>query len=218
MTNREFETLSKELEAVATRIPHSWGSVQNNRTDDKIDMFSLHTYAALEYAVRNLDVEERNYLKRRWYLWKCSQCDEYLFYRNENVEKNPNPFDKDWDIRIGKDLYLDIKGTVIPKGFWSNVADVLRNPAKIIEYYYEKQSKGRRYDIQNRLFIVHHSLVHPQRELYLRCAWEKKKEIYDFFCRNAEKVGLYETRGVKAGVIFILETDIDVIKYKIMGL
>lgn len=218
MTNREFETLSMELEMLATRIPLCWGSVQNNRIDDKINMFSLDTYEALEYAVRNLNVEESNYLKRRWYLWRCSQCDEYLFYRNENVEKNPNPCDKAWDIRIGDGLYLDIKGTVIPKGFRSNVAEVLRNPAEMVEYYYEKQSTGRRYDIQNRLFIVHHSFVHPQRELYLRCAWEKKKEIYSYFCRNVEKVGFYETRGVKAGVIFIMETDVNVLNYKIMGL
>jgi hypothetical protein len=48
----------------------------------------------------------------------------------------------------------------------------------MINFFYEEQSRGVRNDIQNRLFIIHHSYRAQERELYLRCHWEFKLDLY----------------------------------------
>lgn len=58
----------------------------------------------------------------------------------------------------------------------------------MIRFYYEEQSRGRRFDIQNRLFIVHHSFVDPNREFYLTCAWESERNIYIIFSKNVGEI------------------------------
>lgn len=115
MNNSEFDALSNDLRSLATRIPLHWGAIQNNRTDDRIDMFAIDSYSELERQISHLSEEKKNYLRRRWYLWKCSQCDEYLFYVNDNVIQNPNRYDKSYDVRINGNLDFDIKGSVIPQ-------------------------------------------------------------------------------------------------------
>ena len=170
MTAAEFTTLSSDLRILSSKIPLHWGRVQNNYVDDQINMFSINSYADLEKNISHLTEEQKNYLRRRWYLWKCSECDEYLFYINPNTEKNPNPYDKEFDVIINNKYKFDIKGTVIPKDLRRDVNDVINHPEGMIKFFYDKQSTGRRFDIQNRLFIVHHSFIDQRREFYLRCA------------------------------------------------
>ena len=171
MNQVEFNVLSADLKKIAGIIPLNWGAVQQNCIDDSINMFSIATYSELERQISPLSEFKKNYFRRRWYLWKCAECDEYLFYKNPNVEKNPNHCDKAWDVRINQNDVFDIKGTVIPREMRNDVEAVIDNPGKMVEFFYDKQSRGIRYDIQNRLFIIHHSFVDPDRELYLRCAW-----------------------------------------------
>ena len=218
MTSREFDILSNDLRSLAVNIPLHWGAVQNDLTDDRIDMFAIDSYSELERQISRLPEEKKDYLRRRWYLWKCSQCDEYLFYVNDNVEPNPNPCDKTYDVRINGNLDFDIKGTVIPQSMRGDIEGVLRDPRKMIDFFYDEQSTGRRYDIQNRLFIVHHSFVNQSRELYLRCAWRSKRSIYREFCQKARSITFYKTHGVISGVIFILEREKNKVQYRIFGL
>jgi hypothetical protein len=218
MNKDEFDVLSEDLRTLAKNIPLHWGYVQNNRIDDRINMFSINSYQELENQISNLSDDKKNYLRRRWYLWKCSQCDEYLFYKYDNVEKNPNPYDKSWDVRIDNKYSFDIKGTVIPKDMRDSADSVIENPKKMIEFFYEKQSTGRRYDIQNRLFIVHHSFIEPEREFYLRCAWQSKEQIYKEFIDNIDNIQFVSTHGVKAGVIFVLERNRSLVEYNIAGM
>lgn len=218
MTNEEFNTLSSDLRILAKNIPLNWGRVQNNKNDDKIDMFSIQSYDELEKTIMVLPDIEQNYLRRRWYLWRCSQCDEYLFCVNNNVEANPNPYDKEWDIRFNRSISFDIKGTIVPKSMRLEIEPIIKNPEKMIRFYYDEQSKGRRYDIQNRLFIIHHSFVDPIREFYLRCAWESKRKLYKYFSENIDQIKLIEYKGVKAAVIFILERTQGVVSSEIYGL
>lgn len=218
MTNEEFNTLSSDLRILAKNIPLNWGRVQNNKNDDKIDMFSIQSYDELEKTIMVLPDIEQNYLRRQWYLWRCSQCDEYLFCVNNNVEANPNPYDKEWDIRFNRSISFDIKGTIVPKSMRLEIEPIIKNPEKMIRFYYDEQSKGRRYDIQNRLFIIHHSFVDPIREFYLRCAWESKRELYKYFSENIDQIKLIEYKGVKAAVIFILERTREVVSPEIYGL
>lgn len=218
MTSEEFAGLSLDLRKLALKIPLHWGRVQNNYVDDKINMFAIDNYTDLERNINSLTEEQKNYLRRRWYLWKCSECDEYLFYINSNTEKNPNPYDKEFDIIINNKYKFDIKGTVIPRDLRGDVENVLNHPEEMIKFFYDMQSKGRRFDIQNRLFVVHHSFVDQKREFYLRCAWESKKKIYKEFCDKIDSINFFSIYNVKAGVIFILEREINQVSYKIYGL
>ncbi len=218
MNHLYFENLSSDLRALAAKIPLHWGAVQNNRFDDAINMFDIETYGELERALQHLPQDHANYLRRRWYLWKCSLCDEYLFYRNANVQRNPNHYDKSYDVRFNGNLDFDIKGTVIPREMRDNVEHIIQHPEDMVRFFYEKQSTGRRFDIQNRLYIVHHSCVDPQRELYLRCAWESKKNCYEQFANAADRISFVKYRNVISGVIFILERTHGTVTHIIHGL
>ena len=168
-------------------------------------------------SISTLSKESQEYLTRRWFLWKCSQCDEYLFYRNANIEKNPNPKDKRYDILINGNLYFDVKGTVIPAHMRKDVDSVISNPYEMVKFYYDRQSRGRRYDIQNRLFIVHHSYVDVDREFILRTAWDVKQTCYERFAKIANQIDYIKYSNVFSGLIFILEKDLGKFEYKIYG-
>ena len=218
MNRSDFDVLSADLRTLAKNVPLHWGAVQNNRTDDNINMFSIGTYAELESKIANLSDSDKNYLRRRWYLWKCAECDEFLFYQNNNVLKNPDKYDKEWDVCINNQFRFDIKGTVIPRDMRNNAEFTIANPDKMVEFFYDKQSTGRRYDIQNRLFIVHHSFVDQSREFHLRCAWQSKERIYKTFIDQIDRISFIDIYNVKAGVIFILEKEQNRVEYKISGL
>ncbi|MBQ7177059.1 MAG: hypothetical protein IJS08_06560, partial [Victivallales bacterium] len=120
--------------------------------------------------------------------------------------------------RINGNYEFDIKGTVVPRDMRDGVEELLVNPLPMVDFFYDKQSTGRRYDIQNRLFIVHHSFVDVERELLLRCAWQSKERIYKQFCDNIDHIKFLSTHHVIAGVIYILERQKGSIDFKISGL
>lgn len=208
MDSQEYEKLAKDLQDLARIIPLRWGNIQNDRIDRKINMFNIHSFSELENAINHLEEFSKTYYRRRWFLWKCAQCDEYLFYRNNNVKPNPNPRDQSYDIEFNDDEYLrfDVKGTIIPRDFRTNTTAVLNNPSNIVKFFYEKQSKGVRFNIQNRLFLVHHSFVKQEREMYLRCHWEFKKQVFEEYSNKISQTSKFITyNNVIADVIFIIE-------------
>lgn len=207
MDSGTFEKLSNDLRELASEIPLSWGAVQNNRHDRLVDMFGCETFDSLEEAISRFDAPIKQYFRRRWYMWKCAQCDEYIFCENEGVVPNPNPRDQSWDIDIAGVRRFDIKGTVVPRYMRGDVESLLRDPSQMIAFYYERQSRGVRYCIQNRLFVVHHSFVAQEREFYLRCAWGVKKQAYNAFCARINSVRVFPYNGCVAAVIFILEKE-----------
>lgn len=157
MTAKEFEKLSLDLRKLAKSIPLNWGQVQNNRSDDKINMFSIDLYEDLEKQIEHLSEPEKNYLRRRWYLWRCSQCDEYLFYSNDNVEQNPDRYDKAWDVRFCSSIAFDVKGTVVPRDMRTRVEDLIDDPHEMVRFF--MMSKVEVGDLIFRigclLFIIH---------------------------------------------------------------
>lgn len=218
MTNSEYHILSKELQSLVKSIPLNWGRVQNNKTDYKIDMFNCTTLDALEKEIKNLQNVDKNYFIRRWFLWRCSQVDEYLFYKENNVNKNPNRKDQSWDIVFNGSSYFDVKGTVLPKSFREDFIINENNERRLIEFYYNNQSKGVRYNIQNRLFIIHHSFKNTERSMYLRCHWALKEIAYNEFNNliSNSKVNLINHKSAFAKCIFIIESKENHFYYKII--
>lgn len=115
MDKSEFDILSKDLRELATMIPLHWGGVQNNYVDDKINMFKINSFNELEKEISSLDEVKKNYLRRRWYLWKCSQCDEFLFYKNDNTEKIVIPMIKNMIFLLMANINLTLKGLLFPE-------------------------------------------------------------------------------------------------------
>jgi hypothetical protein len=221
MIQSEFEKLSNDLQQLAKIIPLQWGKIQNDGTDKQINMFDIHSFEDLENKISNLSDNSKNYFRRRWFLWKCAQCDEHIFCMNKNVIPNPNPRDQGYDIEFNGNnlLRFDIKGTVIPREFRNDINSVLRDPTEMINFFYEKQSTGVRNNIQNRLFVIHHSYRNQEREMYLRCHWTFKIHLYKLY---SEKVKLnskfIKFQNVKSDVIFILENLDKTITYSFIAI
>lgn len=206
MNKIEYEKLSKELQELSKAIPLKWGNIQNDKTDAKLRLFKICSKIQLETEIRNFSQKNKNYYRRRWFLWQCARVDEYLFYSQNNIKKNPNSKDKNWDIEFNnnKRLRFDIKGTVVPKKLRDGF--LFSNEQKIINFYYKNQSKGVRHNIQNRLFIVHHSYYNEERSLFLRCHWELKEKAYQYFLNVvSSKIEFKNYKTVIAKCIFIIE-------------
>lgn len=207
MDSVAFEKLAADLRTLASRIPLNWGAVQNNRYDHLVDMFGCETFESLEKAISGFGDTIKQYFRRRWYMWKCAQCDEHLFCENPNVISNPNHKDQGWDIEINGTKRFDIKGTVVPRAMRDAIEYLITDPLPMVKFYYDKQSRGVRYCLQNRLFIIHHSFVAQEREFYLRCAWGIKRTAYHDFCGTIASVKTYNYNGCEAAVLFVLERE-----------
>jgi hypothetical protein len=208
MTHPEYLQLSSDLQQLLKTIPLHWGAIQNDEMDCKIKMFQIKTFTELEIRIQSLSEEDKNYFRRRWFLWKCAQCDEYLFCTNQNVTPNPNPKDQGYDVEFNENpqLRFDVKGTVIPKKFRDNIDSIIQDPTEMIRFFYEKQSCGVRDHVQNRLFIVHHSFRSPEREMVLRCHWEYKENLYkEYASKIAQASNFINYQNVKADVVFLFE-------------
>lgn len=208
MTHQEYLQLSSDLQQLVKNIPLHWGAIQNDGMDSKIKMFQINSFTALENTIQNLSEANKNYFRRRWFLWKCAQCDEYIFCMNNNVTPNPNPRDQAYDIEFNNNsqLRFDVKGTVIPKKYRDNIDAVIQDPTEMIRFFYEEQSYGVRANIQNRLFIVHHSFRDSAREMYLRCHWDYKVNLYKEYASEISPTSNFiEYKNVKAGVLFLFE-------------
>jgi len=218
MTTGNFLQLSEELRHLAEKTPLHWGKVQSNRADHQINMFNCKTLDSLEAAIKDLSNDDQRYFRRRWFLWKCAQVDEYLFYNEQNVTKNPNPKDQSWDIAFNNTHFFDVKGTVVPKSLRRRFRVNETSEKTLINFYYDHQSKGVRHKLQNRLFIVHHSFHKNERSMYLRCHWELKKIAYQEFNHriSSSKINLIKHRFVYAKGIFIIESEPNEFSYKII--
>lgn len=208
MRHPEYLQLSSDLQQLLKTIPLHWGAIQNDGTDRKMDMFQINSFAELEIRIQKLPEEDKNYFRRRWFLWKCAQCDEYIFCTNHNVTPNPNTKDQGYDIEFNGNpqLRFDVKGTVIPKKFRDNIDAIMQDPTEMVRFFYEKQSRGVRDNIQNRLFIVHHSFRSAEREMVLRCHWDYKANLYKEYASKISQTSNFITyQNVKSDVVFLFE-------------
>jgi hypothetical protein len=208
MTQRQYEQLALDLQSLARIIPLNWGEIQNDVLDKQINMFQIQSFEELERQIAYLSESSRNYFRRRWFLWKSAQCDEYIFCMNNNVIPNPNFKDQSYDIEFNNhsSLRFDVKGTVVPKKFRTIINEVIEDPTSMIKFFYDEQSKGVRNNHQNRLFIIHHSYRVQEREMYLRCHWEYKKLIYrEYSTKISVNSNFINYRNTKSDVVFIFE-------------
>lgn len=208
MTSEDFLKLSVDLQKLSIEIPLHWGKIQNDFFDNQLNIFNINSFEELNSCTKNLDQEVRNYFKRRWFLWKCAQCDEHIFCLNPNVTPNPDKKDQAFDIEFNgnKALRFDVKSTVIPKQYRGSIETVIRNPQTLVNFFYKAQSKGVRDCIQNRIFIVHHSYINSTNEMQLRCRWNYKIEVYQEYASKIRPNSHFiHYQGAKSDIIFLFE-------------
>ncbi|TYB76709.1 hypothetical protein ES676_05020 [Bizionia saleffrena] len=206
MTAQEFKVLALHLEAIAPHIPERWGAIQNDKSDAKINMFRYASFEALEIALKPFDDGVKTYFKKRWFLWKCAQCDEYLFYKHTDVLKNPDRKDQNWDFEFfgEKRLQFDLKGTVIPKAIKQRLNPTESPSAEaIINFFYTKQSRGIRDNIQNRLFVIHCPFGRASDNL-LRVNFQAKALIYRQYIHTVKHHDNYPFFVYKSKLVDIL--------------
>lgn len=174
------------------------GRRQNNQDDDKINLFLITDYDQLLEKIKDFDIKIRDYYLRRWFIIKVSDCDEYLFSTFPDVLKYPNKYSKKFDFII--------KGYK----FKNKLEQIYRNPQEIIDFYYNEQSVGRRFAVQNRLFIVTIDEEDYPKELFLRRDFELKKWVFKrYLLKLNPKRNFYEInfQGEKliSDIIFIIK-------------
>jgi len=193
--------------------------MQLKKLDQKLPkLFEYETYdalnAAIERHIQKTFIENtedaRNYYRHRWFIYKCSEADEYLFKILPSVV-NDGSNDPNRDFTIRNKVSLDLKGTVLLKQYKDDPEYVYKNPLALIDSYYKEQSQDFHYRrrLQNRLFVVHHSYVAPERESYVRTLFDVKSVIFkryvDMMLQSDHKIFDY-MNGRKADLIMLVET------------
>jgi len=219
MQEEEYIFLSKHLQDIADKMPNSWATVQNNRHDYAVNVFNYNSLESLTDAIKHFSQDDRNYFLRRWFLWTCSRCDEYLFYRQDGIAQNPDYKGRDWDIEFfgRSELRFDIKSTVLPKEMRTKDLKLIPdNHLELIKFNYDRQSRGVRMSMQNRLFIVH-IFTEPDIENKLRTCFDSKEVIYtkytDTIRRNPYHK-FFEYSNAISDIIYIADSGSGFVEYR----
>lgn len=216
MTPKEFTVLSKYLRTLSEFVPLIWETTPNNKTNLKINTLEVDSFKRLESEIILFPEKDKNYFRKRWFLWECSRCDEYLFSINKNVIQNTNLRDQTYNIEFNNDpnLRFDIKGTVIPKSFRTKAKEVLQDPTEMIHFIYNEQNKGTIDKNHNHLFVIHYSHIAPERELRLKCLWDFKAVAYKKYAEKITSTSNFITyNNTISDVIFIVENEDQTISY-----
>jgi hypothetical protein len=202
--DEEYWMTVREVRGAALKMPMEWGAVQNNAMDYRTNgIFGTKRLSDFRDKIKGLSKADKQYALRRWYIRRCSECDEWLFTKHKNVERNRNSKDKEWDFAINGDRF-DLKGTRIPKNF--SYDDVTQDPESLIKWLYEHQSKETRFGLQNRLFLIHHSFKDPLRNDLIRCAYKSKEKAINEFLLDYDNVKKFDYKGAKATILILYET------------
>jgi len=211
MNESQFNALAKHLAEVAPDIPLRWGKVQNDFSDSKLNIFDYRSFRMLENALEGFSDNEKNYFKKRWFIWRCSQCDEYLFYSQAGVAANPESRDQDWDVEFfgRSDWRFDVKGTLVPRQLRkdSKKGPLPADAQKLISFNFENQSTGVRSHYQNRIFLVHVPFSY-RNENHLRANFRAKKNAVENYIETLLKEPTYrffDYKGLKCDVVFLCE-------------
>ena len=225
LNSEQFAVLNQHLNNICHSVPYKWGRMQTKEMDRKLPkLYEYETYDELNAAISHYaerkyittDDEQNNYYRHRWYVFRCSLGDEYLFKSLPDVigvENNP------WfDFTLFNRFNLDLKGTVILRQYKDDPEYVFRTPLALIDSLYKQQSQDFRYRrrLQNRLFLVHHSFIDPSREPVLRAAFDVKKIIFEDYAKllsspNHKLFDYYYDRN--ADIIFFVEKPDGTLEY-----
>lgn len=189
-----------------------WYAIQCNEIDNKLDSIGFWEISdGFEYedAINNcgLTEKEKAYARIRWFRKAVSSIDEDIFCSNDNVTKNPNQYDKEYDFKING-IKFDLKSTTPPKNKTFN------NTEELVKFYYEEQSKGRRYSLNSRLFFVVMTENNTS-GIVPRLMFNEKERVIKRYCENFSENDNIKFGNAVSQVLFMKVFEDFSVKYKV---
>ena len=135
------------------QIMEDWG-VQNNEDDRKTNfIYKCNTLNEVLYCVNKYKAPLQ-YALHRWFNYITSKNTEYIFCEFGAI-KEPNIYNHDIDIYINS-IPFDVKLTTYPKALNHRPYNLTTREGKneMIRWFYTNQSKGKRKQYINRLYVV----------------------------------------------------------------
>lgn len=186
---------SEELNSVQTELkkrhefPYRWFRQQNDRWDSLSNfIYAIKTWEDLQKEIYVLSKKEKlpfqeffQYASNRWYNFHSAEAVESVF--KNLIVLNQGNQKEIWKKDREKDFYLsgipfDHKTSVFPKGFRREFFEAKDHKHELIEWFYKNQSRGKRFHLKNRLFVV----VYNQNGNH----WKLKAELW-LIKMNVEK-------------------------------
>jgi len=158
--------------------PEHWFQKQNDLWDsrsnfiyDLPDFEVLISRIKLESQAHNLDYQRFfQYAINRWYNYWSARAVEQIFCEQPGVVAALNAKDRLVDFSING-IDFDLKTSVFPKAFNQDLAFAKANPAQLINWLYTHQSTGRRFHLENRLFVIVHKADGRHYRLKAEISW-----------------------------------------------
>lgn len=144
--------LEEELSKCLNYLSSNWA--MQNQKDDSNTNFIYHCNTVDEVIKQaTINKASINYALHRWYNYKTSTQVEQIFCQFGAI-KEQNKYHHDIDIYINN-IPFDVKLTVFPSKIPHTLDLTTREDKnKLINWYYNNQSKENRKQIVNRLYVV----------------------------------------------------------------
>ncbi len=161
--------------------PYKWGRKQNNEFD-KLTNFIYRTFL-FDDVIKEInsrfkkDKEHQNisnYALNRWYNFWSAQAVEKIFCSLPNVKPALDSKDRLVDFAIDG-VTFDHKTSVFPKNFPYPIKEAVKKTDELIRWFYKNQSQQQRKHLNNRLFVVLHSLDGEHWKLKAEICWLKER-------------------------------------------
>jgi hypothetical protein len=154
----ELRRIADQLGRVVRAI--RWGRTQNDAWDRHCQfIFRLRSAEGVRERAEHvaqehhLDSDELvHYALRRWYCFWGARLAELLFLEHPGVVAGP-PKDHEVDFLID-DVPFDLKTSELPLAYADRLGDFFTDPIGVATWFYEHQSRERRFHEANRLFLV----------------------------------------------------------------
>lgn len=211
----QLDLVKLELE-LKKRWPYRdlWFRKQNDLWDD----YSNFIYTVQEFelllerikeTIAKFQLNKKHffyYAVNRWYNFWSACAVEQIFIELEGVVAAKNKKDRLVDFSI-QNIKFDLKTTKFPRGFGRNLAFAQAQQEKLIKWLYLNQSGGRRYHIENRLFLVVYSADGDHYKLKAEIAWLKthiEKYVATFDPSNLKRPHITETKPAYSDIIWAI--------------
>lgn len=201
-----LQTVERQLKK---RWPYDyvWFRKQNDAWDKNsnfiyttLDWEELNEQIAISILAKNLDKRQFfYYCCNRWYNFWSARAIEQVFTEINGIVPNQNPKDRLSDFNFfGKDF--DLKTSVFPASFGHDLEFAKNNPAVLINWLYQNQSKQGRFHFNNRLFLIVYASNAEHWKLKAEISW--LKGVVEEYVANFETSQLRKFRFQKGTTTF----------------
>ena len=165
-----------------------WGRVQGDEWDRASRfIYRIQELNALRRETRRVAAERGlplrdfgSYVIRRWYNFNTHQAVLDIILAHPRTRPEPDPFHHTVDFYLDEEGF-DLKLTTLPRGFGHDLAYARAHPEELARWLYINQSKQGRFHTANRLFVILHDAVAPDRTWELRRDFERLEETVGAF-------------------------------------